>query len=561
MNSDQIKDMYISLFNQTETPLCVVKADPPRFTIVTVNESFKRNTVTDTTGIVGKEVFEVYRPYDEQSAKQFELLRTALFDCLISKRSIRLPIISFDIVNAGNKVTIKTYWQFEINPVLGLDEHVEYIMCVTRNVTEQETNKLLIVQADKKEQELLGELKTVNKKLDLANKELLRTNTKLTEAVADLSQSRDQLHRLNNELEQRVDKRTKQLAESEAKFKSILNFIPQIAWTSATDGEVTFYNDRWYEYTGLNYEQTKSWGWKEVIHPDDLAYNLSAYGNILSNNVAGEFEIREKRHDGIYKWHLVRMEPMINEAGYVVLWIGTATDIQDIKNIQQSKDDFISVASHELRTPLTALSASIQLLDHLKNTPLNSSVPKLITQANKSMLKVTLLISRLLNASQINSKGLMLNKSSFFLLECVNDNISDLFTVYQRNILINGKDVEIVADQFQVGQVIVNLVSNAIKYSPAVSDIIIELSEQAGNIQLSVRDFGAGIDEEQQPLLFDRYFRADHKNFQYQGIGLGLFISAKVIKAHGGEIGVKSEKGKGSTFWFTLPVNSEASQV
>jgi PAS domain S-box-containing protein len=555
MNSDQIKEMYISLFNQTETPLCVVKADPPRFTIVTVNESFRRNTETDTTGIIGKDVFDVYRPYDEQSAKQFNKLRTALFDCLSDKKPIRLPIISFDIVNAANKVTIKTYWQFEINPVLGRDENVDYIMCVTRNVTEQETNKQLIIQAGKKEKELLRELKTVNKKLDLANKELLRTNAKLTEAVADLSQSKDQLHQLNNELEQRVDKRTKQLAASEAKFKSILNFIPQIAWTSTIDGNVTFYNDRWYEYTGLNYEQTKAWGWKEVIHPDDLAYNLSAYGNILSNNVAGEFEIREKRHDGVYKWHLVRIEPMINEAGAVVLWIGTATDIQDIKNIQQNKDDFISVASHELRTPLTSLSATIQLLDQLKNTPLNPSVPKLITQANKSMLKVTLLISRLLNASQINSKGLILKKSSFFLLECLNDNISDLFTVYQRNVLISGKDVKIVADQFQIGQVIVNLISNAIKYSPAVSEIIVDVCHEAGNVKLSVTDFGSGIDEKQQPLLFERYFRADHKNIQYQGIGLGLFISAKIINAHGGEIGVKSQLGKGSTFWFTLPLN------
>jgi PAS domain S-box-containing protein len=553
MNTNQIKDMYVSLFNQLNIPLCVVRADPPRYSIVTINESFKKNTVTDTTGIIGKELFEVYKPYDEHSEIQFDVLKMALAECINIKQYIKLPIISFNVADTVNPGKTTTYWQFEVNPVLGPSETVEYIMCVTRNVTEQETNKQLIIQAGNKERSLLGELSIANKKLDLANKELLSTNSKLTTALAELNETKDQLLRLNDELEQRVDNRTKQLAESEAKFKSILNFIPQIAWTSAVDGSVTFYNNRWYEYTGLNYEQTRSWGWKEVIHPDDLAYNLSAYSKILASNVAGEFEIREKRHDGIYKWHLVRMEPMINTQGEVELWIGTATDIQYIKDVQQNKDDFISIASHELKTPLTALSATVQYLDQIKSNPANPSLTHFITQANKSMLKVTLLISRLLNASQINTKGIILNKSSFFLLECTKESISDLYTVYQRNILINGTDVEVVADRFQIGQVIVNLVSNAIKYSRPDSDIIVELCHQGGNVKISVTDFGLGIAEERQRFVFDRYYRAERENVQSPGMGLGLFISAKIVKAHGGEIGVNSHIGKGSKFWFTLP--------
>ncbi|TSD63824.1 PAS domain S-box protein [Inquilinus sp. KBS0705] len=547
MSPDQFKELYISLFNQTETPICVVKADAPQFTVIAVNNSFKASTSTDITGMIGKGVFDIYRPYDEQSTKQFDLIKNALGNCLQEKRPVRLPVLHFDVINDGLEATQRTYWQFELNPVLDGSNIVEYIMCVTRNVTEQENNKNLIAQAGQREEALLIQLKTVNEELEFAN-------AKLKQTVTELSTSKDELHQLNNQLEDRVYTRTQQLAASEAKFKSILNFIPQIAWTSSVDGNVTFYNNRWYEYTGLNFEQTKSWGWKEVIHPDDIEYNLSAYAAILKNDIAGEFEIREKRHDGVYKWHLVRIEPLRNAEGKIELWIGTATDIQELKDEQQKKDDFISIASHELKTPLTALSATLQYLNQKKDNSLHTSTTKLISQANKSMVKVETLITRLLNASQINSKGLKLNKTWFSLLECVQENIADLAAIYKRQIIINGQDVTIYADEFQIGQVVVNLISNAIKYSPAISEVLVDVSTEETKVKLSVTDYGTGISEDQQPLLFDRYFRGHGNEVQYSGIGLGLYICSKVIAEHEGNIGVNSQLGKGSTFWFTLPL-------
>ena len=130
-----------------------------------------------------------------------------------------------------------------------------------------------------------------------------------------------------------------------------MDTIPQIAWTSNPEAEVEFFNQRWFEYTGLTYEETKSLGWRTVVHPDDLQYNLDQYKTIAENGVGGEFEIREKNKDGLYRWHLVRMRPIKDENGAVRLWVGTATDIQDLKQLQQQKDDFISIASHELKDP------------------------------------------------------------------------------------------------------------------------------------------------------------------------------------------------------------------
>jgi two-component system sensor histidine kinase VicK len=105
-------------------------------------------------------------------------------------------------------------------------------------------------------------------------------------------------------------KARQQVENSAARFQSLINAIPQIAWTNKPDGEVDFYNQRWYDYTGLNFEQTRAWGWKTVIQPDDLEYNLISYQTILNSNKEGKFEVREKRADGDYRWHLINLQPV-----------------------------------------------------------------------------------------------------------------------------------------------------------------------------------------------------------------------------------------------------------
>ena len=127
----------------------------------------------------------------------------------------------------------------------------------------------------------------------------------------------------------------RQLSASAELLKSQLNAIPQIAWTNNIEGEVNFYNQKWFDYTGLTFEETKAWGWKEVIHPDDLEYNLSNYSNILKGTSGGEFEIREKGIDGKFRWHLVRMMPIKDSDGLIKQWIGTATDIHELKEANE----------------------------------------------------------------------------------------------------------------------------------------------------------------------------------------------------------------------------------
>lgn len=389
------------------------------------------------------------------------------------------------------------------------------------------------------------------------NRALNDTRARKEKIITDekLKVINQELLELNQELEVRVINRTKALAESEARFRSMMETIPQIAWTNTTKAEVVFYNQRWYDYTGLDKEQTKLLGFKTVVHQDDLQLGIDQFSSILSNNEGGEFQIRVKRADELYRWHLIRLMPIMDLQDQVQLWAGTATDIQELRLLQQYKDDFIIIASHELKTPITSLKASLQLLDRIKDQPSPTMLPKLIVQANKSLGKVNALIEDLLNASKANQGQLHINPQHFALSEVVTDRSNDLNAEGVYAIVTEGDlQMEVYADIIRVEQILINFINNAIKYAPESKEIRICIEKENDMVKVSVMDKGPGIPSEKLRYIFDRYYRAESNDGSYKGLGLGLYICAEIIKKHNGQIGVESELGKGSSFWFTLPV-------
>jgi signal transduction histidine kinase len=247
--------------------------------------------------------------------------------------------------------------------------------------------------------------------------------------------------------------------------------------------------------------------------------------------------------------------PIKNDDGEIQLWIGTATDIQELKLLQQQKDDFISIASHELKTPITSLKASLQFMNRIKDTPTNIMLPKLIVQANKSLDNVIVLMDDLLNASIANEGQLHINKKLLNLSEIIEECCSHVRAEGIYTIKTEGNmDVEVYADAARIDQVVINFVNNAIKYASDSKEIRIVIERVNDLAKVSVIDTGPGIPPDKLLHLFDRYYRVDSSGSQYSGLGLGLYISAEIIKKHNGQIGVNSELGKGSTFWFTLPV-------
>ena len=278
--------------------------------------------------------------------------------------------------------------------------------------------------------------------------------------------------------------------------------------------------------------------------------------NVMDTGVPvydAEFAIQPQEGERIYI--SVNAAPIFNEQKVIEGAVCTFMDVTARRKLTQLKDEFISVASHELRTPVTSLKASLQLLHRMKDNPSVIVAPKLIDQANKSLNKVSSLISDLLNASKLNEGQLFLNKKWFSILNLIDDCCYEVRIAGEYAIVPEGDlEIQIFADADRIDQVLTNLINNALKYAPASKVIRVNIKKQEDSIKISVIDKGPGIKPEKLPHLFERYYRVDTGNHQFSGLGLGLYISAEIVKKHGGQIGVESEPGNGATFWFTIPV-------
>jgi two-component system CheB/CheR fusion protein len=258
--------------------------------------------------------------------------------------------------------------------------------------------------------------------------------------------------------------------------------------------------------------------------------------------------------DGSRHWISAHSIPQY-ENGVANRLVGVTRLITAQKNLEQQKDDFLSVASHELKTPITSLKANLQLLQRLKDNPANPMLPKLIDSANKGMEKITVLVDDLLNIKRFSQSHLKLERGAFNVNAMLQNSCHAVKAEGKYEVKIEGNaDLEVIADEHRVEQVVINFVNNAVKYAPESKVIRLQYEKLGNYIKIAVTDRGPGIPADQLPHLFDRYWRADHAGKKYSGLGLGLYICAEIVKRHGGEIGAESELGVGSTFWFTLPV-------
>jgi signal transduction histidine kinase len=224
--------------------------------------------------------------------------------------------------------------------------------------------------------------------------------------------------------------------------------------------------------------------------------------------------------------------------------------------LESRKDDFLSMASHELKTPVTSIKIYSDILrKHLESSE-DKKITKVVSNIAGQTDRLKELVSDLLDVSRIEAGKLKFVMEDFKIDELIEEVKSGLQpSTYKHDIVYKTKPRVIVyADKYRVYQVVVNLLTNAIKYSPEGGDIIIKVLKEKEKVLLSIRDYGIGVDEDQKEKIFDRLYQAGGaKEKTYPGLGMGLFISKEIIKRHKGEIWVESEKGKGSTFYFTLP--------
>lgn len=234
-------------------------------------------------------------------------------------------------------------------------------------------------------------------------------------------------------------------------------------------------------------------------------------------------------------------------------------DITEKKHIEQQKDDFISIASHELKTPVTSMKAYAQLLQKHPLITKDKKAAYVLEKMDTQMNRLTELVASFMNVYKMRSGKLKLKKQRFQLEELIAEVVGNFQYTISSHIVerISESKVSIYADKARIHQVLVNLISNAIKYSPNADRVIVTQKPSTGKVTVSIQDFGMGIPKEEQQKIYERFYRAKgRKEGNIPGLGLGLFISTEIVKQHGGELWVKSAVGKGSTFYFTLPVKS-----
>lgn len=354
------------------------------------------------------------------------------------------------------------------------------------------------------------------------------------------------------------DKKNEQdLIDREEKFRLLANEMPQFVWISDTDGNLNYFNQSVYKYSGVDENILNDDNWLTIIHPEDQEENIRLWRKSISTGKDFIIEHRFRRKDGVYRWQLSRAKALRDSNGNITMWVGTSTDIQDIKELDEQKDYFISMASHELKTPITSIKGYIQLLESRYRNSEDPFLKSSLKVVHKQIETLTTLVADLLDVSKIKTGSLQLRKSSFCINDLIDEVISEIQQMNPKNEIsfTSTDEINVSADEENIRQVIINFLTNAVKYSPDAKQISVSLKSVKNELMVSVTDSGIGINPENQSKIFDRFYRVEGKNEKtFPGFGIGLYIAAEIIRKHHGEIGVSSEMGKGSTFYFTLPI-------
>jgi PAS domain S-box-containing protein len=399
-------------------------------------------------------------------------------------------------------------------------------------------------------------IETANNELSVANNELGTVNEELTAGNEELAAINEELAVTNEELNETqatLRKMIEDLAASESRFRFLLNAVPQQVWTATPDGALNYVNDVVSNDFGYTAEEIVGHGWQKFIHPDDLVNCLDKWVAALTSGKEYTVEFRLLFKDGTYRWHLGRAVPLI-ENGDILLWIGTNTNIELQKANEQKKDEFLSIASHELKTPLTNIKAFNQLLQRVKDPERQT---QFVTKSSEHIRRLERLIADLLDVTKINAGKMSYRMEPFDFGEMIAETVESARLIEQTHeiILDNQANIAYTGDRYRLEQVLNNFISNAVKYSPGGNRVIVRTKTDTCNIVVSVEDFGIGITPGDVDRLFDRYYRVDNTAIHFDGLGLGLFICSEILKRHHGSFWIESEPGKGSTFFFGLPLN------
>lgn len=310
-------------------------------------------------------------------------------------------------------------------------------------------------------------------------------------------------------------------------------------------------NPALYKNTGLHGIPGKTF--REIL-PDIPETWLSIHSKVVANGqpVRFEMEIKEEPIKGWYDIYMQRVgKPRQQRVAVFIM------NITDRKALEKQKDEFIGVASHELKTPVTSIKAYAEVLQEKFRETNDKESASLVEKMDLQIDRLTDLIHHMLDAAKVSEDLLTLDTSWFDINMLIREEIEDMQRLTRKHRMVFKPDMQVkpvLADKGRITEVLVNLISNAVKYSPEGGEITVSTTHTAEGVRVHVSDQGIGIPKDQIAHVFDRLFRVQHPQIQnFPGMGLGLYISAGIIRCHGGSIEARSNKGKGTVFSFLLP--------
>jgi len=355
------------------------------------------------------------------------------------------------------------------------------------------------------------------------------------------------------------------LRESEQRFRTIADMIPQMVWSTLPDGYHDYYNRQWYAYTGVPEGSTDGEGWNGMFHPDDQARAWARWQFSLSTGAPYEIEYRLRHRTGEYRWVLGRAQPIRDANGAIVRWMGTCTEIHEQKLAQEAlrdadrrKDRFLAILAHELRNPLAPIATAATLLRMAPDDP--QRVREAGEIIDRQARHMTHLVSDLLDVSRVTQGQAVLDVRPMDLVAAVRAAIEQVAPAIERKahvlrVSLPDAPVPLQGDHARVTQVFANLLANAAKYTPRAGHIEIAFAVDGDLACIEIADDGIGIAPELLPRVFDLFTQAEPTPDREEGgLGIGLALVRSLVQLHGGTIHVASPGlGGGARFRVCLP--------
>jgi PAS domain S-box-containing protein len=347
--------------------------------------------------------------------------------------------------------------------------------------------------------------------------------------------------------------------------------MPQMVWSTLPDGFHDYYNQQWYDYTGVPDGSTDGAAWNDVFHPDDQARAWQAWRESLATGETYEIQYRLRHRSGEYRWVLGRALPIRDETGRIVRWMGTCTDIHTqklaedaLREAAQRKDEFLAMLAHELRNPLAPISTAAQLLR------VRQADEKARTMASEIIVRqvrhMTALVDDLLDVSRVTRGLVELDMATLDLKQVINSAVEQALPLIEARrhaleVRTPPQRAHVRGDRTRLVQVIANVLNNAAKYTPPNGRVQLTLDVDDGPARVAVTDNGNGIAPALLPDIFDLVVQGERSPDRAQGgLGLGLALVRSLTALHGGSATADSAgEGQGSTFTITLPLATDDS--